>query len=153
MKNLILIALLALALPVSAQDMITQTNTTMTAMQPAIIAASEPATKPKSPRPPSTSGAVGFSRGAANVGNFSSASSTTESVTFIEKVPGRPDLGYIKLVNGQPEKPKQPRYTKEYIATSEHSDVLVFEDKVRRVVCYYYIGPGTGETSGGCVKL
>lgn len=153
MKNLILIALLALALPVSAQDIITQTNTTMTAMQPAIQAASEPSSKPKPKAPPSRSGAIGFSSGTSQVGNFSSASNVGQSVTFIEKVPGRPDLGYIKLVNGQPEKPKPPRYTKEWIAVAEFADVLVFEDKVRRVVCYFYDGPNTAETSGGCVKL
>lgn len=108
-------------LPVNAkaQDVISQTNTTMMAFQPAMTAD----TSSRKPTPPST----------------------TKPVLYRERVPGKPEEGFVPVA--APVK-KNYQYTK---VDYPYGEVLIFEDFVRRNVCYITLY--NGRVAESCVPM
>lgn len=125
-----LLVLLFVALPASAQDIITQTNTTMLAMQPAIVAASEPS-KPKQPPVP------------------------LKPRQWVEKVPGHPEAGLIEVTAVAPEKPKPPRWIRDVVRVDEDLIAITLTDTKTGMACQYlyYDGYKTDTRGSGCVIL
>lgn len=90
--------------PAEAQDVISQTNTTMMAFQPAMIdnsSSSKPKTQTPAPK------------------------------LYCERVPGKPEERFVPVT--APTARKNYQYTK---VDYPYGEVLIFEDFVRRNVCY-----------------
>ncbi len=109
----------SLLLPVNAkaQDVISQTNTTMMAFQPAMTADTS-SSKPTTPPP---------------------------AKLYRERVPGKPEEGFVPVT--APVK-KNYQYTR---VDYPYGEVLIFEDFVRRNVCYITIN--NGRISESCVPM
>lgn len=109
----------SLLLPVNAkaQDVISQTNATMMAFQPAMIADTS-SSKPTTPPP---------------------------AKLYRERVPGKPEEGFVPVT--APVK-KNYQYTK---VDYPYGEVLIFEDFVRRNVCYITLY--NGRVAESCVPM
>lgn len=109
----------SLLLPVNAkaQDVISQTNATMMAFQPAMTADTS-SSKPTTPPP---------------------------AKLYRERVPGKPEEGFVPVT--APAK-KNYQYTK---VDYPYGEVLIFEDFVRRNVCYITLHGGRPAES--CVPM
>ncbi|BBA65247.1 predicted ORF [Xanthomonas phage XacN1] len=109
----------SLLLPVNAkaQDVISQTNATMMAFQPAMTADTS-SSKPTTPPP---------------------------AKLYRERVPGKPEEGFVPVT--APVK-KNYQYTR---VDYPYGEVLIFEDFVRRNVCYITIN--NGRISESCVPM
>lgn len=102
--------------PSEAQDIISQTNTTMMAFQPAMIDSSS-SRKPTRPAPK----------------------------LYRERVPGKPEEGFVPVT--APTK-KNFQYTK---VDYPYGEVLIFEDLVRRNVCYITLW--NGNVAESCIPM
>ena len=115
-----LVGILLLPVNAKAQDIISQTNATMMAFQPAMTDTSS-----SKPTPPPPAAAPKLYR---------------------ERVPGKPEEGFVPVT--APAKRKNYQYTK---VDYPYGEVLIFEDFVRRNVCYITLYGG--RVAESCVPM